>query len=873
MKFTDALRQALIDEVVRVQVNRGEYFEEDSPPTVEIETKKVAHWIWISTRADYEGASWNPSTDRLKGDPYSAHVFNNWIGEAKSAPSNVSKLEALNRWALFHTHYMREYTDVGSWGVHSGRWVHTVNPDGIVTLRINSSRTFQDVPPDVETTSEQFDLNRFKEISFDTLVQLIKDENAIFREIAAKLFAVLGDPHAVDPFLIQATEDTSQYVRRVAIDALGKLGGDMAIEKLIEILVEKKHYRKLVMHSLVHIGEPVLESIKPLITSEDENLSIITVNIIEAIGGAQSFDILIQVIEDERHLVRARIIDALGNFGNIEAVDVLIENLQNENKDVQQASAQALGRLQDKRAIVPLVDALLAKSYHVRMDAANALSQLEWTPSNPEETSWLLFAKREWEKLVSMGDSASDTIIQALNDEEPRIGNLIVKSINKAEVTLHNPRLIEPILKICKRKDKKLDSCQDAIKALRWIRLPQVVQPLMQICLLEEEHELVSTAFDSLEFLFNSGVASVDILINMVTEKTVDKHKHEIFHHYLKLLSVIPLSPENIEEIAPLLKILAKDDSTQIASNLLKLHELFTILSTGNEVERENTVESIGEIGLASATGWLIEILKDVRPSIRKKAVIALGKLGKGAGSPLISALKCKNRNVRVGVVEALGQVRDRRAAEPLLIALGDQDRIVRQNTAWALGRLNLSPDRYKALRGKIIHALTKAMNKDEYFPVRFNAVYSLGNMDDIRLVKPLLKALFYPEFEMRLNASFGFMMAAMDLHDKVTSYMHNKIIDNLTLALSDDAYLVRYNAADAIRLNGGPKALGILTTLLNDEDEYMREIAARGVKELKPLKGRRPTSWTYSRRDKHGRRYRYELGDPDASTNPSLQH
>jgi HEAT repeat protein len=313
------------------------------------------------------------------------------------------------------------------------------------------------------------------------------------------------------------------------------------------------------------------------------------------------------------------------------------------------------------------------------------------------------------------------------------------------------------------------------------------------------------------------------------------------------------------------LNFLAKDDTTHIASNLLELNELYAILSNGDEIDRENAIDTIGKIGLASATGWLIEVLKDVKPSLRQKAVSALGKLGKGAVSPLISALKCKNRNMRVGVVEALGLLRDRKAAEPLLISLGDEERIVRQNTAWALGRFNLSPDRYKTLRGKIIRTLAAAITKDEYLPVRFNAVYSLGRFDDIRIVKPLLEALVYPEFEMRLNASYGFMQAAIYLHDKASSHMHAKIIDNLTHALSDEVNLVRYNAADAIRLNGGPKALGILTTLLKDKDEYMRKIAERGIGELTPLKGKRPNSWSYSSRDRYGQRYRYELNDPDA--------
>jgi HEAT repeat protein len=862
MKFTNTLQKALIDEVVGIQASRGVYFEEDNPPAVEIETKNVRHWIWISTRADYEGATWDPSTDRLKGDPYSAHVFNNWIGEAKSAPKEFAHLEELDKWALIHTEYEREYTDVGSWGVHKGRWIESITPDGIVTLRIHANRRFQDVSPIVETTSEQFDINLICDISFDNLIQLLEDENAIIRELAATHLGSLGDSRAVDPFLIHSIEDDSQYVSEAAIDALGQLGGEKAIEKLIQILVKKGENRKLLMRSLVRIGEPALDSLSPLITSDDERLSIIMVQIIEAIGGVRSFDILFQALEDKRSLVRARIIKALGNAGNTKVVDVLIENLQDENPDIQQASAQALGRLQDKCAIGPLIISLLDNNYRVRADAAQALSLLDWKPSTPEETALNLFAKREWDELVTIGDGAIDIIIRALNDENQDIRDRVIVSLSQADVSLHDPRVIESILEIY---EKVADKRRAAIIALGKINLPQVVRPLIRIYILEEKRYLQNTAFESIEFLVSSGVPMADTLIQMLMEKEVEKFEEAELQAYLKLFTVVSVSLDQLKIINPFLRLVAEKDSTKIASKLHHIYELFSDLSDVDKNVRENAVELLGESGLPSATTPLIEALKDSYSSIRKKAANALGSLGNGALPFLLSALTSKNRTVRLGVVEALGRLRDQRVAKPLMKTLMDQDRIVRQNSAWALGRFNLIREKYNELRGEVIQSLTTAMTKDEYLPVRFNAVYSLGWLDDIRIVKPLLKALFYPEFEIRLNASYGFMQAAIYIHDKASSALHAKIIDNLTKALSDEVNLVRYNAADAIRLNGGPKALEILTSLLKDEDEYIRKIAETGVQELTPLKGKRLTSWSFTSRDKYGRRYRYELSDSDA--------
>ncbi|MDF1539496.1 MAG: hypothetical protein P1Q69_11405 [Candidatus Thorarchaeota archaeon] len=105
MKFKKTIIKALIDEVESVQGGYGASFEEDGPPTASINAKKRGTWLWVSGRADYEGATWDYSTDRALGDPYSAHVSRHWIGKSESAPSIVSSYEELNEWALFHTRY------------------------------------------------------------------------------------------------------------------------------------------------------------------------------------------------------------------------------------------------------------------------------------------------------------------------------------------------------------------------------------------------------------------------------------------------------------------------------------------------------------------------------------------------------------------------------------------------------------------------------------------------------------------------------------------------------------------------------------------------------------------------------------------------
>jgi hypothetical protein len=86
----------------------------------------------------------------------------------------------------------------------------------------------------------------------------------------------------------------------------------------------------------------------------------------------------------------------------------------------------------------------------------------------------------------------------------------------------------------------------------------------------------------------------------------------------------------------------------------------------------------------------LIIALKDEDFVVRKRAVIALRKLkDKRSVLPLIQSLKDESAGVRREVPWTLAEINDRRAVEPLVKALGDDDENVRRNAVWALDELN----------------------------------------------------------------------------------------------------------------------------------------------------------------------------------------
>ncbi len=897
IKFTKSLRQALINEVENVP-SEWLRVKEDGSPKVKIKTKVVKPWMWVASTANHSGVEWDPSTDRVLGDPFSKSAFHHWVGEAKSAPKVASHLEDLNDWALLYTlEWSRE------------RVVDKITKKGIMMR----------APHGVEEAHRLIDLRPFLDSSFDELVGFLENENPFIREIVAKLLGSFDDLRAINP-LIQAIDDESYFVQEMAIRALGKLSGGAAIQKLAAMLRDTDYPRTSVSCALVEIGESALDSILPVIHGENERASLAAVEIIEAIGGPRSFEILVQAIGEERLAVRKRIIEALGKLGNRKAIDTLIDQLQDENPEIQKIAARTLGNLDDKRAIAPLVSTLLSNDRYVRKEAADTLFQLDWQPGNPDEIAWELFAREEWKKLIALKESALDTIIRALNDDDLSDTYGILK-VFSTEHSINDQRLIEPLLKIYAAEvssyGKKYHAgyylVEDhpekhirayAIHALGRVENSQVIKPLIQIYLQDDSNYLRNKAFRSIARLVIAGVDVAEILIPLLKEKPPSRFKENDIKGYLKLFTVVPASLEQIKEITSLLKSAVKRDvnksTTKIASGMLQLDKLFSNLSDGNKTTRKKAVGSLHKIGLPSTAIPLVSALEDDYHMVRKKAVAALGKLGgknpssgiadgkkiralspdlavmickalvrsledddisvrnevvialaivgSRALSIVLAAISSKIPRVRFGATIALGYIRDVTAAKPLMKTLRDKHRMVRQNAAWALGHLRLKRDEHRALRGKIINALTKAMNTDECFPVRFNAVYSLAIIYDSRVVEPLLKAMDSSVEECRLNATYGFLNTLGYM--EVSSSIQSQVVDRLIIALSDDVDRVRYNAADGLRKVGGEKALKALISVKDDEDAKMRELVERGIKEIEDLIDGRQFSSSYTIRN-----------------------
>ena len=159
--------------------------------------------------------------------------------------------------------------------------------------------------------------------------------------------------------------------------------------------------------------------------------------------------------------------------------------------------------------------------------------------------------------------------------------------------------------------------------------------------------------------------------------------------------------------------------------------------------------------------------------------------------------------NVRQYVAYLLGKAKNPRAIPPLIAALGDFDKSVREQATLALSSIGKAA----------IDPLSAAM-KEPKWETRYRAAEALGRIADEKAVKPLIQGLHDNRDHVRYMAAKGLR----ELGD-------SDAIEPMIILLKDENRYVRMMAVRALGTIGGDKAGGALRQALeNEPDEKVKE-------------------------------------------------
>ena len=238
-----------------------------------------------------------------------------------------------------------------------------------------------------------------------------------------------------------------------------------------------------------------------------------------------------------------------------------------------------------------------------------------------------------------------------------------------------------------------------------------------------------------------------------------------------------------------------------------------------NEYLRRDAGEALARLG-APAIEPLIAALRDPDADVRKVATRALVEIGGPSFDPLFVALR-EDRCADAAV--ALGEIGDRRAVEPLIMALGAGNEAMSAAAAMALGKLK------DALA---VEPLIRALS-DRAGDVRANAAKALGEIGDRRAVEPLIAALHDQDRDVRFGAvwALGEIGDARAVEPLIGALETTRVRplghDFVAGGGRDREWMVPEAAADALGRIRDPRAVEPLITALAKSDRRVGAMSA----------------------------------------------
>jgi HEAT repeat protein len=271
------------------------------------------------------------------------------------------------------------------------------------------------------------------------------------REPVLESLGRIGNAGTIDP-LLKGLTDPLRIVREISLRALAAIyrkssatdcsriaaavreSGDRTVEYLEQLVMTSSgELQKAAVEALGWIGRE--SSIRKLLgVLKDEDMEEPTVRALLGID-RDKIDLLLGFLHDDNALVRRTVARALGATGRFEAEEQLIELLHDENGHVRSSAAEALGRLRSGKAVEQLLPLLADEFENAQASAICALAGIgdesvidrlvtDFTSRDPA-------MRRNIAILVGRfpGDRAAEALSFALKDEEPAVRKAAVHAL------------------------------------------------------------------------------------------------------------------------------------------------------------------------------------------------------------------------------------------------------------------------------------------------------------------------------------------------------------------------------------------------------------------------------------------------------------
>jgi HEAT repeat protein len=407
--------------------------------------------------------------------------------------------------------------------------------------------------------------------------------------------------------------------------------------------------------------------IKALSYEKDERIRVQAARALGELKDVRTVKPLITALKDNSEVVRRTACEELGKLGPLirdpalraSIVPPLIALLNDEGPTIKDA-AKALGAIGDARAVEPLIAALKNVYYH--NTASNALAKI--------------------------GTPAVEPLIAALNNDNIAVRNGAAEALGE----IGDVRAVEPLISaFATCKPGQHHDTALALGKFHDARSDAVLIAFLSTYVFEDLNGQIRPDNHIYYDLKQLGWGPrSDAGITLLVENNDWDQCLRIGAPAVERLIAL-FTDNNYEQVRG-----------QIARTLGRIGDdravepLIADIESDNPHDRSSAIGALGLIGDARAVEPLIKVFYQGSAAEREAAARALGNLGAHLKDAtirirvvdfLIASIK-ENWDVGRGIVEALGQIGDVRAVEPLIALLQDKNEKFRNIAAETLGKI-----------------------------------------------------------------------------------------------------------------------------------------------------------------------------------------
>ena len=396
------------------------------------------------------------------------------------------------------------------------------------------------------------------------------------------------------------------------------------------------------------------------------------------IGDKRAIEPVANLIKLNNLTVNKSVAYSLKKFGS-DSVPPLLKLLDDKNLSTRCISAWILGEIGDDSAVVPLAKMLQTDKVEAKDAALRALVKTG-RPSVKYLTALLkdndpAVRHRAAEGLGEIGDSdAFKALAISTKDENLYVRLESVKALGKIGYV---GGIIPVIMGTRDKNESVRIYSEDAFN---------------RICDKGEEGELIRQLFSksSLERLYaiQKIVENDDSYLDDLLVLKLEDDDEKILNIAIQTLEI----QKNIKSVAPLFRLAGNTYSNSIREASIKTCS--RIIEAEKQKQAYNTGEASKE-ELDNLLNLFIKSLSDENEVAQINAAILLGELrDKRAVEPLMERTGRGRYKLRTALISALGKIGDNRAVDPLITAAGTRNKKVKMSAALALGSIGKPGDK-----------------------------------------------------------------------------------------------------------------------------------------------------------------------------------